>query len=248
MYRQVARLRNVTALIVAALLVGVGLLAYFLGLLITRPLDRLTQGAARVAKGDLEVDLPVLGGGELGYVTEVFNDMVARLRDGRRELERLSATDHLTGLYNRRYLMDALANEVRRSHRLKHPCALLIADVDHFKEYNDAHGHLAGDAALARIATILREATRDVDCAARYGGEEFVVLMPETEAAGAAETAQRVRTRVAGDELVGKLTLSIGVAQFPDDGDSPEALLAAADGGLYQAKREGRDRVLRASR
>ena len=247
-YRQVARLRNVTALIVAALLVGVGLLAYFLGLLITRPLDRLTQGAARVAKGDLEVDLPVLGGGELGYVTEVFNDMVARLRDGRRELERLSATDHLTGLYNRRYLMDALANEVRRSHRLKHPCALLIADVDHFKEYNDAHGHLAGDAALARIATILREATRDVDCAARYGGEEFVVLMPETEAAGAAETAQRVRTRVAGDELVGKLTLSIGVAQFPDDGDSPEALLAAADGGLYQAKREGRDRVLRASR
>ena len=74
------------------------------------------------------------------------------------------------------------------------------------------------------------------------------MLMPETEAAGAAETAQRVRTRVAGDELVGKLTLSIGVAQFPDDGDSPEALLAAADGGLYQAKREGRDRVLRASR
>ena len=248
-YRQVTRLRNVTVLIVAALLGGVGLLAYFIGLLITRPLDRLTRGAARVAEGDLDVDLPVVSGGELGYVTEVFNDMVARLREGRRELERLSITDHLTGLYNRRYLMETLANEVRRSHRLKHPCALLMADVDHFKEYNDAYGHLAGDAALARVATFFREATRDVDCAVRYGGEEFVVLMPETEADGAAETAQRIRTRLADDPLVGgKLTLSFGLAQFPDDADTPEALLAVADAALYQAKREGRDRVQRASR
>ena len=248
-YRQVTRLRNVTVLIVTALLAGVGLLAYFLGLLITRPLDRLTRGAARVAEGDLEVDLPVMSGGELGYVTEVFNDMVKRLRESRRELERLSITDHLTGLYNRRYLMETLANEVRRSHRLEHPCALLMADVDHFKEYNDAYGHLAGDEALARVATILKEATRDVDCAARYGGEEFVVLMPETEAAGATATAQRISARLAGDALVGgKLTLSIGLAQFPGDADAADALLAVADAALYQAKREGRDRVQRASR
>jgi len=246
-YRQVTRLRNVTALIVAALLVAVGLFAYFLGLLITRPLDRLTGAAGKVARGDLDVHLPVVGGGELRYVTEVFNDMVARLRESRRELERLSITDDLTGLYNRRYLMETLANEVRRSRRLDHPCALLIADVDHFKEYNDAYGHLAGDAALARIAAVLRETTRDVDCAARYGGEEFVVLMPETKAVGAMETAQRIRTLLAGDELVGgKLSVSIGVAQFPEDGDGPEALLARADGALYRAKREGRDRVLRA--
>jgi diguanylate cyclase (GGDEF)-like protein len=143
--------------------------------------------------------------------------------------------------------MDTLANEVRRSRRLDHPCALLIADVDHFKEYNDAYGHLAGDAALARIAAVLRETTRDVDCAARYGGEEFVVLMPETRAAGAMETAQRIRTLLAADELIGgKLSVSIGVAQFPEDGDAPEALLARADAALYRAKREGRDRVLRA--
>ena len=246
-YRQVTRLRNVTALIVAALLVAVGLFAYFLGLLITRPLDRLTGAAGKVARGDLDVHLPVVGGGELRYVTEVFNDMVARLRESRRELERLSITDDLTGLYNRRYLMETLANEVRRSRRLDHPCALLIADVDHFKEYNDAYGHLAGDEALARIAAVLRETTRDVDCAARYGGEEFVVLMPETKVVGAMETAQRIRTLLAGDELVGgKLSVSIGVAQFPEDGDGPEALLARADGALYRAKREGRDRVLRA--
>src|SRR2546426_9359672 len=80
--------------------------------------------------------------------------MVARLRESRRGLERLSVTDDLTGLYNRRYLMDTLANEVRRSRRLDHPCALLMADVDHFKEYNDAYGHLAGDEALKRIAGV----------------------------------------------------------------------------------------------
>ena len=248
-FRQVTRLRNVTILIVAALLVGVGLLAYGLGLHITRPLNRLTRGAARVAGGDLDVTLPVAGGGELGYVTEVFNDMVARLRESRRELERLSVTDDLTGLYNRRYVMESLGNELRRSRRLEHPFTLLMLDVDRFKEYNDACGHLAGDAALARVAAILKETTRDVDCAARYGGEEFVVLLPETAARGATETAQRIQERLARDELVGgKLTLSVGVAQFPEDGESPEELLAGADAALYQAKREGRNRVLRAAR
>jgi diguanylate cyclase (GGDEF)-like protein len=248
-YSQVRHLRNVILLIVAGLLVGVGLLAYFLGLLITRPLDRLSAGAAQVAKGDLAVDLPVVGGGELGYLTEVFNDMVTRLRESRRELERLSVTDDLTGLYNRRYLMDTLANEVRRSRRLKHPFALMMADLDRFKEYNDAHGHLAGDAALTRVAAILRECTRDVDCAARYGGEEFVVLMPETSAAGGVEIAERIRERLAADELVGdRLSFSIGVAEFPDDGDTSESVIASADAGLYQAKHTGRDRVVRASR
>jgi diguanylate cyclase (GGDEF)-like protein len=247
-FRQVTRLRNVTTLIVAALFVGVGLLAYFLGLLISRPLDRLREGAAKVAGGDLAVVLPIVSGGELGYVTEVFNDMTARLRDGRRELERLSITDDLTGLFNRRYLMDMLALEIRRSRRMNHPFAVLMADVDNFKTYNDAYGHLEGDAALARVAAILRDTSRDVDCAARYGGEEFVVLMPETEMAGAIEIAERIRTRLAGDAVIGEaLTISVGVAQFPADGETPEALLARADAALYQAKRDGRNRIVRAS-
>src|SRR5204862_7208067 len=116
---------------------------------------------------------------------------------------RQSVTDDHNGLYNRRYLMDAGANEVRRSRPLDHPCTLLMADVDHFKEYNDDYGHLAGDEALRRIAGILRETTRDVDCAARYGGEDFVALLRETSAAGAIETAQRIRTPLATDGLVG---------------------------------------------
>jgi diguanylate cyclase (GGDEF)-like protein len=248
-YRQAIRFRNVTMLIVAALLVGVGLLAYLLGVLIVRPLARLTTGAAKVAAGDLAVDLPVVSGGEVGYLTEVFNNMVARLREGRQELERLSVTDDLTGLYNRRYLMETLASEVRRARRLEHPFALLMVDIDHFKEYNDAFGHLAGDEMLTRVARVLRESTREVDCAARYGGEEFVVLLPETGVAEAAETAERIRARVAAEALAGgQITLSIGVAEFPSHGDTPEAMIAAADAALYQAKREGRNRVVRAGR
>ena len=244
-FRQVARLRNVTLLIVAALFAAVGALGYFLGLLIVRPLTRLTQGAAKVAAGDLDVDLPVVTGGEVGYLTDVFNDMVARLRESRQALERLSATDPLTGLFNRRRMMEALDNEVRRSRRLKHTFAVIMADVDHFKRYNDAHGHPAGDAVLKRVAEILREASRDVDLVARYGGEEFFVLMPETEGEGAADVADRVREHLAADTLTGgAVTLSFGVAEFPAHGDIGETLIAIADAALYQAKREGRDRVV----
>src|SRR5438034_2122543 len=244
-FRQVTRLRNVTLLILTALLAAVGLLGYFLSLLIVRPLDRLTKGAAAVAGGNLDVDLPVATGGELGYLTQVFNNMVTRLRQGREELERLSVTDPLTGLYNRRRMMEALENEVRRSRRLKHSFAVLLGDVDNFKRYNDAHGHPAGDKVLKRVAAILQKATRDVDRVARYGGEEFFVVMPETEGDGAADVADRVRKQLAAEKLPGDaVTLSFGVAEFPAHGNNPEALIAIADAALYQAKREGRDRVV----
>jgi len=245
-FRQVARLRNVTFLIVAALFAAVGALGYFLGLLIVRPLSRLTQGAAKVAAGDLEVDLPVVTGGEVAYLTTVFNNMVARLRESRQELERLSVTDPLTGLFNRRWMMDALEHEVRRSRRLKHDFAVIMADVDYFKRFNDAHGHPAGDAVLKVVADILRDSTRDVDVVARYGGEEFFVMMPETGGEGAAEVADRVRTRLATERLPGggTVTLSFGVAEFPAHGDVGDTLIAIADAALYQAKREGRDRVV----
>ncbi len=245
-YRQVRRLRNATVLIVMSLLVGVGLIAYFLGLYIVRPLDRLTEGAGKVAAGDLAVDLPVVGGGEVGYLTSVFNEMVRRLREGRQELERLSITDGLTGLYNRRHLMERLATEVSRARRAKHGFAVLMVDVDHFKKYNDTHGHLAGDEVLIRMAAILRESTRDVDCAARYGGEEFLVMLPETTLDGGVDAAERLRARLATEEFAGdKITLSIGVAEFPEYGETPEAVIASADAALYRAKREGRDRVVR---
>jgi diguanylate cyclase (GGDEF)-like protein len=260
-FRQVTRLRNLMLLVLGALLIGIGVIAYLLGILIVRPLQRLTRGAARVAAGSLDVDLPILSGGEVGYLTHVFNNMVARLREGREtldavtemlrrkneELERLSVTDGLTGLHNRRRLMESLADEVRRSERLKHNFAVLMVDVDHFKKYNDTFGHPAGDDVLARVAAMLREATREVDDVARYGGEEFVVVLPETAMPEALEIAERVRARVASEAFPGRrITVSIGVAEYPTHGDTPDQVIGAADEALYEAKREGRDRVRRA--
>lgn len=261
-YGQVIKLRNTTGLIVLGVLIVVGAFAYVLGLLIVRPLDRLTRGAAEVAAGDLAVDLPVVGGGEVGYLTKVFNHMVARLREGRQQLDqinaqlrakneelaRLSITDGLTGLSNRRHLMEVLTIELHRARRTNRSFSVLMADVDHFKKYNDANGHLAGDEVLKRVGAILRESARTVDCSARYGGEEFFVLLPDTTLDGAAEFADRIRARLVAEPFPGgTVTLSIGIAEFPAHGDTPDAVIASADAALYRAKREGRDRVTRAS-
>jgi diguanylate cyclase (GGDEF)-like protein len=217
------------------------------GLFVTRPLERLTEAAARVAAGDLSVELPAGGSGEVGYLTRAFNTLVSRLREkeSQGELEKLSLTDALTGLYNRRHLMGTLASEVQRSRRLRRAFSVLLADVDRFKQYNDTHGHLAGDAALVKIAEVFRQTTRQVDCVARYGGEEFVVMLLEANMATATLVAERIRARVAQQDLgQGALTLSIGVAEYPDGGDTPEELIATADAAMYKAKNAGRNQVV----
>jgi diguanylate cyclase (GGDEF)-like protein len=237
-----------TTLLIVVLVVVVGLLAFLASVLITRPIVRLSEAAARVAAGDLSADLPPMSSsGEVGYLTRAFSTVVARLREreGQSELERLSLTDALTGLYNRRHLMGTLASEVQRSRRLRRAFTVLIADVDRFKQYNDTHGHLAGDTALVKIAEVFRRTTRAVDCVARYGGEEFVVMLLECTMATATIVAERVRARVAETELgEGKLTVSIGLAEYPDGGDTPEELIATADTAMYQAKSGGRNRVI----
>lgn len=244
-YGQLARMRLVTVAIVAGTLLIAAVLGYALGLIIVRPLDRLTRAAAKVAGGDLEVELVDTKGGEVGYLTEVFRDMVTRLRTTHAELERLSVTDPLTGLDNRRRMMESLQNEVLRSRRLEHVFSVVMVDVDHFKAYNDEHGHQAGDEALKRVATVLRGSMRDVDSLARYGGEEFFVLMPETSADDAAELAKRVRAQLTKHSpAAGPITLSFGIAAYPGNGLNGEALIGAADEALYEAKRAGRDRVV----
>jgi diguanylate cyclase (GGDEF)-like protein len=263
-FMQVRRFRDVALLVIVVLLIAVTLSAYRLGRLIARPLDRLTKAAGEVAAGDLAVDLPeATGGGEVGYLTEVFNHMVFRLRESRIELDRinetlrkkneelemLSTTDSLTGLSNHRALMKRLDDEVTRFKKDKHGFSVLVGDVDHFKQYNDAFGHPAGDEVLQMIAEIMRDSTRKQDCCARYGGEEFVIVLPDTAIADALDTAEHIRARVAAKKFNGrKMTLSIGVASFPEDADDAEAIIAVADEALYQAKREGRDRSVRARR
>ena len=262
-FQQVNGFRNIALLVTLLLLAIVAGVAYRLGIIIVRPLERLAEGVAEVSMGALDVDLPNVGGGEVGALTRVFNHMVATLRQGREELasandalrsknaelERLSITDGLTGLTNHRALMQRLNDEVARVKRSSRPFSFIMCDVDHFKSYNDTFGHPAGDEVLRMLAGILREATREVDCAARYGGEEFAVILDDTDLPGAMEVAERIRTRVESTEFPERrITVSIGVAEFPRDAADANALVAVADEALYIAKNEGRNQVVQAKR
>src|SRR5213082_443523 len=144
-----------------------------------------------------------------------------------------------------RHLMGTLASEVQRSRRLRRSFTVLLADVDRFKQYNDTHGHLAGDGALVKVAEVFRKTTRQLDCVARYGGEEFVVMLLECTMATAAIVGERIRSRVAEQDLgLGSLTVSIGLAEYPEGGETPEELIASADAAMYQAKSAGRNQVV----
>jgi diguanylate cyclase (GGDEF)-like protein len=258
-YAEIMRIRILTVLICLGLLLVIGFAAYILGLTIVRPIDRLTDGAAKVAAGNLEVKLPLIGRGEIGFLTEAFNNMVARLCQGQvelteknKELQVLSITDSLTGLYNRKHFVEVLTGEVARYRRSGRPFAVMMIDTDHFKKYNDTYGHQTGDALLKKIGAIFGKCLRDVDYASRYGGDEFLILLTEVEKARALEVAERIRHLVAAEAMSKAdrvaVTISIGVAAFPEDGDSPEAVIASADVALYHAKNKGRNRVVLASR
>lgn len=165
------------------------------------------------------------------------------------EAERLSITDALTGVWNYRYLMMSLNREIERAIRFSRPLAALMLDLDHFKQVNDTFGHERGNVVLRELAQRVLEHSRDVDTLARYGGEEFVLVLPETGVEGAARVAERVCAAVRrepfdadGDAPGLRLTVSIGVAVFPDHGASPATLMNSADQALYRAKRGGRDR------
>lgn len=155
--------------------------------------------------------------------------------------------DHTTGLLNRRSFVRHLEAEVARARRHQHSFALVLMDIDNFKRYNDRYGHLTGDMVLRTFSRIAREVVRTSDLVARWGGEEFALILPETGRAGAINVAQRVRQRLAAETLPNGspgVTLSGGVACFPEDGDDGESLVAAADSALYRAKVSGNEIVL----
>lgn len=197
---------------------------------------------------------------EEGYVVVAYEDITTRklaeldLEKSRALLEELSIRDELTRLYNRRYVNLYIKDEFARSQRYGHLFALLILDIDHFKSVNDTYGHAVGDEALKHVASLCEAASRSTDCVARYGGEEFVFVLPETNRNAAMQVAERVRAtietnvlNVAGEdgrEIQLRLTASIGVSVQPGVNGSIEALFIQADKGLYQAKAEGRNRVI----
>lgn len=209
-----------------------------------------------------EVDLAALEAGASDYL--VKNEITPRLLERAiryalklgqtlSQLRQLATHDELTGIINRREFQRALDEEWRRAERFKHPFALVIADLDHFKLINDTHGHQAGDEVLRHVASLLAGQVRTVDRVARHGGEEFALLMVETDRKQAVEALKRLYALLAetpciipGKNLTIQVTLSAGVAVMPSDASSPAELLAKADKALYAAKKAGRNRIVTA--
>jgi len=167
-----------------------------------------------------------------------------------RQLRRLSATDRLTGLHNRGAFDERLAEEGSRARRHGRALTVAFLDVDGFKAFNDTHGHAGGDAALRAVAEICRRAVRRSDIVARYGGDEFALILPETSALEALGRLEEIRRTVAATPVLAggtgtrRVTVSIGVASWPADGNSAVEVAMVADRRLYKAKRGGRNRVV----
>jgi diguanylate cyclase (GGDEF)-like protein len=216
------------------------------------------------ARDDRNSKLQGLEQGASDYITKPFDpaEMVARvrihlqlrqlqeeLRQANAKLMLVSHTDHLTGLYNRRYLMDVLERELSRVQRSASFLSLLILDIDHFKEINDRYGHQGGDLVLAEAASVFRKELRVYDTAARYGGDEFIAVIPGASLSEALAVAERIRGSVEQSRFSErmedvKLTVSIGVAIYPGSGiETLEDFIREADGALYRAKAGGRNRV-----
>ncbi len=165
--------------------------------------------------------------------------------------EKLAHTDGLTELYNYRFFQQLLSVELNRAKRFNRALSLIMADLDHFKAYNDIYGHQAGDQALQQIGALLRRSSRSYDLVARYGGDEFVIILPETSKKLAGEVAERVRlgiehASITGDPQgpAGHFTVSLGIATFPEDAMEQSDLIRKADLALYQAKSGGRNRIV----
>ncbi len=184
------------------------------------------------------------------YLNDALNEKVIELQKAKEELRQLAITDGLTGLYNYRYFKEQLLQELNRARRHHSHVSLFMIDIDHFKHYNDQHGHPAGDQVLKTIARLLKENVRNIDLAARYGGEEFTLVLMETKKSDAKIVAEKIRKLIEEHSFNyeefqpnGKITISAGVATFPEDGKDFDELVAVADQRLYRAKQAGRNRV-----
>jgi diguanylate cyclase (GGDEF)-like protein/PAS domain S-box-containing protein len=169
---------------------------------------------------------------------EVIAEDVTRQRELEDHLRRQAASDSLTGLANYRHLVDVLDSEIRRSQRTNREFAMLFFDLDKLKRINDRHGHMVGSQALCRLADVLCSCCRDIDTPARFGGDEFALVLPETNVEAARLVARRICESVADDGKGPKLSVSVGIAVYPRDGDTIERLLSQADAALYSMKQE----------
>ncbi len=223
-----------------------------------RPLQQLIEGSHDIAQGDLEKRIGLDRADEFGQLSWGFDKIAEALqRKGKEnsllkealkekqiETEAKAHIDHLTQLANHRSFQIKLEAELNRSSRLETPVSLLFCDIDGFKAFNDAHGHLLGDKVLVDLAQTIKDSIRDYDVASRYGGEEFAVILANTDSEAAMIVAERIRAKVerlqfdAGEE-VSHVTISVGVATYPRDAKRKELLIAASDYAMYESKNRG---------
>jgi len=233
----------VTAVILI-LLVGTALSRSIMG-----PLNHLLEGAVRFGRGELDYRVPVLNNDGLTNLSTAINAMAQHLEESRCVLEEMSRRDGLTGLLDKREFERSLNRNIDRYRRYGQPFCLIMLDLDHFKKINDSHGHPVGDEVLKSVARVVTNETRDVDIAARYGGEELVVILSSTTLPSARVIAERIRASVSSLRVGGmaakslEITVSAGIASFPDHADNSEDLIAHADRALYEAKAAGRNQV-----
>lgn len=175
--------------------------------------------------------------GVCGVMTLAIATDVRQRRRAEREARSLAVSDPVTGLGNYRRLVDALEREIKRAERTQRRFAFVLFDLDDLKKINDIHGHLVGTRALCRFADILRLHSRSIDTVARYGGDEFAVILPETDRSGGSQVSARIRSVLAADGEQPMVSVSFGVAMWPDDGRTTEELFHAADNALYEMKR-----------
>lgn len=259
----IASIRYAMILVISSGLIVLVILNVLLQAVVLRPLRKLTEHAARLQREeDYSLRLDLRRNDEVGVLAGSFDSMVQTIRERTEELKRaneqlrqLSLRDGLTGIPNRRMFDATLKQEWRRAMRDGTPISLILGDVDFFKDYNDAHGHLQGDQCLIAVAAVLQQQMqRPADLVARFGGEEFAVILADTDAQGAGHVAQSLRRAVmelrlehGRSEADPCVTMSFGVASMtpqPEDGDEGmDALLRRADRALYQAKNSGRNRV-----
>jgi diguanylate cyclase (GGDEF)-like protein len=214
----------------------------------------LLDGVRRVQAGNLDVEIPSSSSPELGELTNAFNNMIRTIRDQREKLVEESMTDELTGAHNQRHFRQLLKQQYELARRTNQMISLLMIDTDHFKKYNDTHGHEMGNEVLKRISHAIQDSLRDMDILARYGGDEFSVILPGASQEEAQAIAERLLESVSFCRLPGQdtlpnghMTLSIGGATFPKDAHAVHDLLVKADEALYAAKEGGRGCVKWAS-
>lgn len=248
-FARVAQSRNRNILIVSLFSLLILLAAYRLARQIVIPLTALTDGALRVTNGDLNVRLSIQKKDEVGFATEVFNNMVIDLQQNRKKLEQLATTDSLTKLVNRKQLLQNLSEHFNAYQRYMTKFSILVIDIDHFKKINDTYGHPAGDAVLIDMAAVFMDSVRTIDVVGRYGGEEFLVILTRTDEATAMVVAERIRQSVKEHTFIVDnnrlaVTISIGVTEVLKSDSSESDLINRADKALYKAKESGRDRVI----